>query len=207
MSQPQAWVQLSAGDGPQECQRVIARLLPLFQEDAASHQISAAVVESVSGRGQDCLASVLFRVEGPKLDLFLASWRGSVQWRATSPFRPKHKRRNWFISIEVFDVPDEKKLGPLKVQVEAFRGSGPGGQNVNKVSSAVRLIHPASGLTVVAREERSQSANKKLALARLHRLLEEQALGATAAEREARRLTHHRLVRGNPVRTIKHPLS
>lgn len=207
MRSAQAWVQLSAGDGPQECQRVIARLLPMFLEEATRHGLMATTLETVEGRSRDCLASVLVRVEGTGLTNYLRSWQGTVQWRATSPFRPTHKRKNWFVSIEVFDVPDEKKHDPQVLRVESFRGSGPGGQNVNKVATAVRVTHLATGLAVVAREERSQSANRKLALARLHRQLQNQAETANATEREARRLTHYRLVRGNPVRTIKQPLT
>lgn len=207
MSLPQAWVQLSAGDGPLECQRVIARLLPVFHKEADQHALQATPVETVRGRGSDCLASVLVRVEGPGLESFLRSWQGTVQWQAPSPFRPTHKRKNWFVSVEIFDVPNEQAHVLQDVQVESFRSSGPGGQNVNKVASAVRVIHRSSGLAVVAREERSQTANRKLALARLHRLLQDQADNATASEREARRLTHYRLVRGNPIRTIKQPLA
>ena len=57
-------------------------------------------------------------------------------------------------------------------RVQGFRGSGPGGQGVNTADSAVRLIHEPSGITVVARNERSQLANKRAALQRLRKRLE-----------------------------------
>ncbi|MCL2492400.1 MAG: peptide chain release factor-like protein [Coriobacteriia bacterium] len=66
---------------------------------------------------------------------------------------------------------DDELLSQCKVQV--FRGSGPGGQSVNTTDSAVRLIHDPSGIVVVARRERSQYQNKRVALKRLRRKLEE----------------------------------
>jgi len=65
---------------------------------------------------------------------------------------------------------DERLLQECRVQV--FRGTGPGGQSVNTTDSAVRLIHEASGIVVVARRERSQLLNKRAALAILRKRLE-----------------------------------
>lgn len=203
----EAWVQISSGQGPLECQRVVARLVDVFAREATRAGLRATLLDGVEGGAPDCLASALLSVSGPGTTDFLNAWRGTVQWRATSPFRPAHKRRNWFVGVEVFAVPERSRAGLGEVRFEAFRGSGPGGQNVNKVATAVRVVHPASGLSVVAREERSQHANRQLALARLESLLRDGVQEAEAAEREQRRLTHYRLERGNPVRTIKAPLA
>jgi protein subunit release factor B len=71
-----------------------------------------------------------------------------------------------------YDIPkgDKELLRQCKVQV--FRGSGPGGQSVNTADSAVRLVHEPSGITIVARNERSQLMNKRAALKRLRYQLE-----------------------------------
>ncbi|MEM1060421.1 MAG: peptide chain release factor H [Verrucomicrobiota bacterium] len=203
---PEAWVQCSSGEGPLECQRAVACVLPLFEREAAEQGLSVQVLERTPGGAPGCLASALLAVKGSGLSGFLAGWSGTVQWRAPSPFRPRHRRKNWFLGVTVFEVPETPNWDANDISVEAFRAAGPGGQNVNKVSSAVRVIHRPTGLVAVGREERSQQANRKLALARLHDALRDQAERQEASEQASRRLRHYRLVRGNPVRTIAEPL-
>ncbi|MCL2438358.1 MAG: peptide chain release factor-like protein [Coriobacteriia bacterium] len=69
-------------------------------------------------------------------------------------------------------IPKDDKSLLRQCQVQVFRSSGPGGQGVNTTDSAVRLIHEPSGITVVARNERSQLMNKRVALKRLRYQLE-----------------------------------
>jgi len=69
-------------------------------------------------------------------------------------------------------IPNSDETLLRECQVQVFRGSGPGGQSVNTADSAVRLTHEPSGITVVARRERSQLLNKRAALARLRQRLE-----------------------------------
>ena len=71
-----------------------------------------------------------------------------------------------------YDIPKSDKELLRQCQVQVFRGSGPGGQSVNTADSAVRLIHEPSGITIVARNERSQLMNKRAALKRLRYQLE-----------------------------------
>ncbi len=86
---------------------------------------------------------------------------------------------------ERYDIPaDDVLLG--ECEVETFRATGPGGQGVNTTDSAVRLRHMPTGITVVARRERSQYQNKRAALARLRERLEARN-AELAAERAARK--------------------
>ncbi len=89
------------------------------------------------------------------------------------------------------------------IRFETLKSSGPGGQHVNKTESAIRATHIASGISVKVQTERSQHANKRLAyLLIAHRLeqLEQQHLDEQRAER---RMFHHQIVRGSPVRVFK----
>lgn len=70
-------------------------------------------------------------------------------------------------------IPEEDDALLAECRVETFRAGGPGGQHQNKSESAVRLVHEPTGETVVARDERSQHRNRRLALERLRARLEE----------------------------------
>jgi peptide chain release factor len=86
------------------------------------------------------------------------------------------------------------------VRFETARAGGPGGQYVNKTESAVRAIHVPSGKSVLARGERSQLLNKKLALARLTAIFDEEQAEREKRAGARRRHTHYELERGNALR-------
>ena len=88
------------------------------------------------------------------------------------------------------------------IRFEYVRASEPGGQHVNKTDSAVRATHVQSGLSVKVQSERSQHANKRLAMALIEQKLAQYAEDAQAAQRLDRRLFHHDIERGNPIRTF-----
>jgi peptide chain release factor len=95
------------------------------------------------------------------------------------------------------------EIRPDDLERQTFRSGGPGGQHQNKTESAVRATHIASGLSVVAREERSQHRNKALALERIAALLRLQGeLQAITAQNDAH-AAHDRLERGHPVKRFK----
>ncbi|KKU50059.1 MAG: Peptide chain release factor 2 [Parcubacteria group bacterium GW2011_GWA1_47_10] len=98
-----------------------------------------------------------------------------------SPFNASQKRHTSFSMVEVipkFDKTEEIKIPPEDLKVELSRASGPGGQNVNKRETAVRLVHIPTNLAVHVESERSQAQNKEMALhmleAKLYKLREEE---------------------------------
>jgi peptide chain release factor 2 len=87
-----------------------------------------------------------------------------------SPFNAKALRQTSFSMVEVipkFETPDELKISPEEIRVETSKSSGPGGQNVNKRETAVRVVHIPTNLAVHVETERSQAQNKEKALAML----------------------------------------
>jgi peptide chain release factor len=194
----------TSGRGPAECRIAVASAIATLTAEANSLGLD---IDCLSGPNTDGHgpASAIVVIHGDAAATFARPWIGSIQWVAQSPLRPHHKRKNWFIGVFELPAPPKapKVLTAQEVRFEAFRAGGPGGQHQNKTESAVRAIHIASGLSVVAREERSQHRNKALALERIAALLRLQGeLEAITARNDAH-AAHDRLERGRPVKRFK----
>lgn len=199
--QSEAWLQITAGDGPAECAWAVLRVVEKLKEESQAAGIEARVLEIEPGPRPATAQSALIGLLGdPSLASFIESWCGTVQWIVRSPFRPEHKRKNWFVGVRAFEPPSEEVIHARDLRFETMRASGPGGQHVNRTESAVRVTHAPTGLQASASEERSQHRNRKLALARLAAKLEELEAGRRGESKKKRWMAHHELERGNPVR-------
>jgi peptide chain release factor len=193
---------LSAGQGPAECDWVVAQLVGIFAREAATGGVRCEPVEPVSGP----TASVLLRVTGADGAAFATARTGTIRWIGTSPLRPTHKRRNWFVAVRrVPEVEDILDFREEDIRYQTLRASGPGGQHVNKTDSAVRATHLPTGLATLSQDQRSQVANKKIARWKLALLFDERRQIGVA---DGKRATWHRnrdLERGNAVRSYEGP--
>lgn len=196
-------IQITAGRGPAECSWVVAQVLKLFLEEVRQEGLEYNLINSIPGTENGTIQSVILSLKGSKLNIFLENWLGTVQWIGTSEFRKTHKRKNWFIGV--YEVPQDQmlELNENDITFQAMRSSGPGGQNVNKVNSAVRAIHKESGLSVVAMESRSQHQNKKLAIQRLRVKVYEANLEKVKNNTNNQWEHHLNLKRGNPVKVLR----
>ena len=191
-------LQLSAAQGPEECALAVRKAFRRIEQEASKLRLKTQVVEAVFARHPDTFYSVLLSIEGEKKEELAKRWAGTVQWICQSPYRPGHRRKNWFIGVFPFEAPQEDGAED-EIRFETMRASGPGGQHVNKTESAVRATHVATGISVKVSSERSQLANKKLAkLLIVHKLsvMEEEKNKKQVA---SRRLLHHNVDRGSPV--------
>ena len=200
----EVWLQVTAGHGPSECAWAVVRVLEQIQQEAISASLEFRIIEIELGPEPGAAQSALVLIAGgAELEVFMNSWRGTVQWTARRPFRPDHKRKNWFVGIDILEPVDETRFDLNEVRWETVRARGPGGQHVNRTESAVRVTHVPTGVQATAMEERSQHRNRKLALARLTKKLNEINSKRYGDARAERWRAHQELERGNPVRVFR----
>jgi peptide chain release factor len=204
MKHKELWLQITAGRGPVECAWAVMKVLEQIAKKARDENIDLKTLEVEPGPQPGTAISVLVSLTGEmNVEEFAGRWMGTVQWIVRSPFRPEHKRKNWFVGVDSILRADETSFHPADVKVETMRASGPGGQHVNRTESCVRVTHLPTGVQTIASEERSQHRNRKLVFARLRAKLQERDDKSQQHRRQSLWRAHSELERGNPIRTLR----
>ena len=198
------YIQITSGRGPVECCRVVALVMNKIIEQTKGLKCNVEVIEHEDGPDEGCMFSATLAVEGDNRMSLKKEWEGTGLWVAKkNPFRPWHRRKNWFVGVHFFKPLQLETILGRDITYETMRSSGPGGQNVNKVETAVRAIHVPSGTTVLASDMRSQTQNKKLARERL--LMKLSVAEEMKQQQQAYDvwMNHNTLERGNPIKRFK----
>jgi len=197
---------VTSGDGPQECRRAVSLALDRMEQEASDSGIRfSAETPDAADKGKEDPSSCLVTLTGGGGAELARRWLGTVQWTCPSPFRPQHKRRNWFVGVFAIEVSeaDEAKPKPQDLKVETFRSGGPGGQHQNTTDSGVRITHLPTGISAISTDERSQHRNRQVAYERLVAKFILRQQEARSRDRSVQNQLHRQLERGNPVRVFK----
>lgn len=193
-------IQITSGKGPAECCLAVALALKEMLKEAKASGLQHEIIDRFPAQENGTLASATLKLEGKGVTAFTESWKGSLLWIAQSPYRKFHKRKNWFIGISVYDLSMLPEWKEKDITFQTMRSSGPGGQNVNKVESAVRALHVPSGVQVAVSDSRSQLQNRKLAVERLREAFTLWQITVLQKVQQEQWQNHNELERGNPAR-------
>ncbi len=203
-----AMLAVHAGAGGTESQDWADMLLRMYLRWAERHGYGTEVLD-VSPGEEAGIKSAMVEIKGSYVYGYLKGEHGVHRLVRLSPFDSDHARHTSFVLVEVLPEAEEAvdiKIDPEDLRVDTFRSSGPGGQHMQKTSSAVRVTHVPTGLVATCQGQRSQHQNKEAALKILYsRLLE---LDHKKKEEERAKIKGERIVAGwgNQIRSyVLHP--
>ena len=199
---------LHAGQGGTEAMDWAAMLFRMYSRYVESKRWKAELIDETPGE-EAGLKSVTLAVSGSFAYGYLKGEAGTHRLVRQSPFNADHLRQTSFALVEVLpQIADNTavEIRPEEIEFEAFRSGGHGGQNVNKVSTAVRLKHLPTGIVVTSQSQRYQAQNRanamKLLKAKLWLLQQEK----TREEKREMKGEHKIAGWGNQIRSyVLHP--
>jgi len=205
-----ALITIYSGAGGTEAQDWAEMLLRMYTRYAEDHNFEVKILDISPGQ-EAGIKNATIEVSGHYAYGYLKGENGVHRLVRLSPFNADNLRHTSFALVEVLpeiseDIKKEIEIKPEDLKIDTFRASGPGGQNVNMRSTAVRITHLLTKVVAACQSERSQAQNKERALKLLYTKLYQKKLKEKEKEKAALRESVPSAEWGNQIRSyVLHP--